>query len=40
MVSAHPSAEKSIKDCGADDFLAKPFEMSHLIKKLKKHLKK
>src|SRR5690349_14380185 len=27
MISAHPSAEKSIVDVGADDFLAKPFDI-------------
>ncbi len=36
MISAHSSAHKSIKECGADDFLAKPFEMGDLLKKLKK----
>jgi len=31
MISAHPSAEKSIKECGADTYLAKPFETEKLI---------
>ncbi len=31
MISAHPSAEKSIKECGADDFIAKPFETVDLL---------
>jgi DNA-binding response OmpR family regulator len=31
MISAHPSAQKSIKQCGADAFLAKPFNVSELL---------
>lgn len=37
MISAHPSAKKSIKEMGADDFLAKPFEMKALLSKIKKY---
>lgn len=36
MISAHPNAEKSIKECGADDFLAKPFETVNLLQKIAK----
>ena len=39
MISAHPSAEKEYKAVGADDFLAKPFETSELLAKIKKNLK-
>ena len=31
MISAHPSAHKSITDSGAEAFLAKPFETSELL---------
>lgn len=34
MMSAHPDAEKSSKKAGADDFLAKPFEMTSLLNKV------
>ena len=40
MVSAHPDAEKSVKDCGADDFIPKPFEMINLLKKVQVYLDK
>lgn len=35
MISAHPSAKKTILECGANDFLPKPFETSELIKVVK-----
>ncbi len=37
MISAHPRAEKSVKEAGADDFLAKPFNIPDLLALLKKH---
>jgi DNA-binding response OmpR family regulator len=40
MVSAHPSAGRSIKQMGADDFLAKPFEMKDLISKIELYTNK
>ncbi len=34
MISASKDIERSAIDSGADDFLAKPFEMNELIKKI------
>ncbi|HYK84617.1 MAG TPA: response regulator [Ktedonobacteraceae bacterium] len=34
MFSAHPSAEETARKAGADDFLAKPFEMDQLLEKI------
>jgi len=39
MMSAHPSAEKSAKNCGADDFLAKPFDIDELLGVVRKYSK-
>lgn len=36
MISAHPSAAKTVKNFGADDFLAKPFSFDSLLKLVKK----
>lgn len=38
MLSAHPSAEQEAKAAGADDFLAKPFEMDELLGKVALYL--
>jgi DNA-binding response OmpR family regulator len=40
MISAHPSAINSIKSCGADDFLAKPFTSEELLTNILKFLSK
>ena len=34
MLSAHPSAEQEARAAGADDFLAKPFELEVLLTKV------
>ncbi len=39
MISAHPGVAESIREIGADDFLAKPFEMKDLLEKVSKHIK-
>ena len=38
MFSAHPSAEEAARLAGADDFLAKPFEIDVLLAKIAQHL--
>lgn len=37
MVSAHPSAKKGAFECGADEFLAKPFSTTQLIEIIEKN---
>lgn len=37
MISAHVDAEKAVKECGAQDFIAKPFDMNELIEKAAKY---
>jgi DNA-binding response OmpR family regulator len=38
MFSAHPSAEETARQAGADDFLAKPFEIDVLLAKIVRFL--
>jgi DNA-binding response OmpR family regulator len=38
MFSAHPGAAATIADYGANDFIAKPFDVSHLLKKVNEQL--
>jgi CheY-like chemotaxis protein len=37
MISASRDIIQSAKDAGADDFIAKPFQMDELLKKVEKH---
>ncbi len=38
MFSAHPGAAATIADYGANDFIAKPFNVSHLLEKVNEQL--
>lgn len=38
MFSAHPTAQSSVFDYGADDFVAKPFEMDELMRRVERFL--
>jgi len=38
MVSAHPSAEEAARAAGAEDFLAKPFELDELLLRIQRYL--
>lgn len=40
MISASNDIERSALDAGADDFLAKPFDMNDLLEKIEKNLKR
>jgi CheY-like chemotaxis protein len=39
MFSAHPNAQEMAKHAGADDFVAKPFEIDILLNTIAQHLK-
>lgn len=36
MLSAYPNVEQELLESGADDFIAKPFDMDNLLNKVKK----
>lgn len=38
MMSAHPDAERSCREAGADDFIAKPFDMDVFLEKINTNL--
>lgn len=38
MFSAHPSAEETVRQAGAEDFLAKPFDIDVLLAKIAHYL--
>jgi DNA-binding response OmpR family regulator len=38
MFSAHPSADETVRLAGADDFVAKPFELDEVLAKIAKHV--
>jgi len=40
MFSAHPGAQKNMKDFGADDFLPKPFDSNKLLERVEMQLAK
>jgi len=39
MMSAHPDADRSCREAGADDFLAKPFDLQQFLGKVEALLK-
>src|SRR5947199_10637235 len=38
MFSAHPSAQQTAREAGAEDFIAKPFEIDELLAKIANYL--
>ena len=38
MISAHPGADKSVKEIGANEFIAKPFDIDVLLNSVKKYV--
>src|SRR5437588_11864406 len=38
MFSAHPSAEATARACGAEDFVAKPFDIAVLLERVEQYL--
>lgn len=38
MFSANPGAEKTAREAGADDFVAKPFEIDEILAKITKYI--
>jgi DNA-binding response OmpR family regulator len=40
MISAHPSAKNSVKQCGADSFIAKPFSIKVLLSEVESYIGK
>lgn len=39
MLSAHPSAKDSAKEAGANDFIAKPYDIDDLVARIKKNIR-
>lgn len=38
LLSAHPNLQRDAQSCGADDFVAKPFDIDVLLTKIEQHL--
>ena len=38
MMSAHPTAKDSVRECGADSFIEKPFSVTGLLGEVKKYI--